>query len=151
VLPLDKVEVFRRNLAAHEEPLVSWQAYTVKRSDKVESLAAGHGMSVAQLKEVNGVPAAKAIVAGQTLMVPVKGNAVPHLPDLPAPKLTPVRSAGKSKAATRPRMSIAKSGSTTAVRKPVLRAQNAKAKRTKVTLQPGKRVVVAEAQKGTLR
>ncbi len=152
VLPLDKVEVFRRNLAAHDEPLVSWQAYTVKRSDKVEKLAASNGMSVAQLKEVNGVPASKAIVAGQTLMVPVRGNAVPNLPDLPAPQLTPVRATGKANVATRARMAIAKGGRATAVRKPVLRAQSAKPKqRTKVALQPGKRVVVAEAEKRTVR
>jgi membrane-bound lytic murein transglycosylase D len=50
VLPVDKVMVFQRNLVAHEKPLVSWQAYTVKRSDKPEQIAAKHGMSMAQLK-----------------------------------------------------------------------------------------------------
>ncbi len=92
VLPVDKVMVFRRNLTAHEKPLVSWQAYTVKRSDKPEKIAAKHGMSMAQLKAANNIPANKRIVAGQTLMVPLKGSAEPYLPDLPAPKVTLARS-----------------------------------------------------------
>jgi len=97
LLPRDKVEGFRRNLAAHDKPLVSWQAYTMKRSDKPEGVAASHGMSLATLKEVNGIGTPKKIVAGQTIMVPVKGDAEPNLPDLPAPKLTPVKTAGKPK------------------------------------------------------
>jgi LysM repeat protein len=68
---------------------VSWQAYTVKRSDKPEKVAASHGMSLASLKEVNGIGGPKKIIAGQTLMVPLNGNAEPNLPDLPAPQLTP--------------------------------------------------------------
>jgi hypothetical protein len=47
-------------------------------------------MSLATLKEVNGIGTPKKIVAGQTIMVPVKGELEPNLPDLPAPKLTPV-------------------------------------------------------------
>jgi membrane-bound lytic murein transglycosylase D len=91
VLPADRVEVFQRNLETHNRPLVSWQAYTMKRSDKPESVAAKHGMTLAELKDVNGIPGNKKIVAGQTLMVPLRGSAEPHLPDLPAPKVTPAR------------------------------------------------------------
>jgi membrane-bound lytic murein transglycosylase D len=92
VLPIDKVAVFRRNLEANDRPLVSWQAYTMKRSDKPEQIAAKHGMTLAQLKEVNDVTGKKKIVPGQTLMVPMKGGtAEPNLPDLPAPKVTLAR------------------------------------------------------------
>jgi membrane-bound lytic murein transglycosylase D len=91
VLPADRVEVFRRNLAAHDQPLVTWQAYTVKRSDTQESIASRHGITVARLREVNGIAGNRRIVAGQTLLVPVNGGAEPYLPDLPAPKVTPVR------------------------------------------------------------
>ncbi len=91
VLPIDKIAVFQRNLAANERPLVSWQAYTLKRSDKPEEVAAKHGMTIAQLKEVNGVTGKSKIVAGQTVLVPMKGTAEPHLPDLPAPKVTVAR------------------------------------------------------------
>jgi len=91
VLPIDKISVFQRNLAANEQPLVSWQAYTMKRSDKPQQIAAKHGMTLAELKEVNGISGKKKIVAGQTILVPMKGSAEPNLPDLPAPKVTPVR------------------------------------------------------------
>src|SRR5690349_14420856 len=92
VLPVEKIAVFKRNLEAYDKPLVSWQAYTVKRSDHPEQIAAKHGMTLAQLKEVNGVTGKKKIVAGQTLLVPLKaGAAEPNLPDLPAPKVTMAR------------------------------------------------------------
>lgn len=91
VLPIDKVAVFQSNLEGHNEPLVTWQTYTVKRSDRPEQIAARHGMTLAQLKEINGINGRKRIVAGQTLLVPLKGTAEPHLPDLPAPKVTVTR------------------------------------------------------------
>jgi membrane-bound lytic murein transglycosylase D len=92
VLPIEKVAVFQNNLETHSRPLVSWQAYTMKRSDQPEKIASKHGMTLVQLKEANGIPGNKKIVAGQTLLVPLRDNADPHLPDLPAPKLAASRS-----------------------------------------------------------
>jgi membrane-bound lytic murein transglycosylase D len=97
VLPIEKVAVFEKNLETHDRPLVSWQAYTVKRSDKPEKIASKHGMTLAELKEVNGMPPRRAIVAGQTIMVPLRGEVDPHLPDLPAPKLTSTRKPKRAK------------------------------------------------------
>ncbi|HUF81375.1 MAG TPA: LysM domain-containing protein, partial [Burkholderiales bacterium] len=77
-----------RNLEAHEAPLVSWQAYTVKRSDRPEKIAAKHGITLARLKEVNGITGRRRIIPGQTLLVPLEGTAEPNLPDLPAPQIT---------------------------------------------------------------
>jgi membrane-bound lytic murein transglycosylase D len=91
VLPVDKVAVFEKNFEIHDRPLVSWQAYTMKRSDQPEQVAAKHGMTLAALKSANNIPGNKKIVAGQTLLVPLRGNADPHLPDLPAPKVTLTR------------------------------------------------------------
>lgn len=96
VLPKDKVAVFENNLETHDRPLVSWQAYTLKRSDRPERIASKHGMTLAQLKEVNGIPARRNIVAGQTVLVPLRGDAEPHLPDLPAPRLATRRYKRKS-------------------------------------------------------
>ena len=56
VLPVDKVAVFEKNLDTHDRPLVSWQAYTMKRSDQPEKVAAKHGMTLAELKTANDVP-----------------------------------------------------------------------------------------------
>jgi LysM repeat protein len=91
VLPIEKVAVFQKNLETHSRPLVSWQAYTMKRSDQPGKIASKHGMTLAELKGANGIPGNKKIVAGQTLLVPLRGNADPHLPDLPAPKLAASR------------------------------------------------------------
>jgi LysM repeat protein len=92
VLPIEKVAVFQNNLETHSRPLVSWQAYTMKRSDQPEKIASKHGMTLVQLKEANGIPGNRKIAAGQTLLVPLRDNADPHLPDLPAPKLAASRS-----------------------------------------------------------
>ena len=105
VLPRHKVETFQRNLEAHDKPLVSWQAYTVKRSDQPQKIAAKYGITLARLKEVNGINGRRNIVAGQTILVPFSGNVEPYLPDLPAPKVRTVRypkkcaKAGKGQAA----------------------------------------------------
>jgi membrane-bound lytic murein transglycosylase D len=135
VLPVDKVMVFRRNLTAHEKPLVSWQAYTVKRSDKPEQIAAKHGMSVVQLKAANNIPANKKIVAGQTLMVPLKGTAEPYLPDLPAPKVTMAR-------AKKAKCYQTRSG----VRKAVACASGKKKKTTTVKAGPKKTATTVASQ-----
>ena len=132
VLPVEKVMVFQRNLTEHEKPLVSWQAYTVKRSDKPEKIAAKHGMSVAQLKAANNIPPSKRIVAGQTLMVPLKGSAEPYLPDLPAPKVTMAR-------AKKAKCYMTRNG----VRKAVACASGKKKKTTTVKAAPAKRTTVA--------
>ncbi len=91
VLPVDKIAVFEKNLKTHDRPLVSWQAYTMKRSDQPEKVAAKNGMTLAELQTANNIPGNKKIVAGQTLLVPLRDNADPHLPDLPAPKVTLTR------------------------------------------------------------
>jgi membrane-bound lytic murein transglycosylase D len=93
VLPKDKVEVFRANIAKHTEPLVSWQAYTVKRGERIEKIAARYGMSVAELRHVNHISPRSRLVPGQPLLVPVKAGVKPNLPVLPAPALAKTRTA----------------------------------------------------------
>ena len=84
VLPKYKVATFKSNLEAHDKPLVSWQAVTLRAGEKAEKVAASHGMTLAELKEVNGLAHQRNIVTGQPLLVPLKGgSAEPQLPDLP--------------------------------------------------------------------
>ena len=88
VLPRQKVAVFRSNFEKHDRPLVSWQAVTLRAGQKPERIAADHGMTVAELKQVNGLEN-KRIVPGQPLLVPLKDNASePQFPDLPAQAVT---------------------------------------------------------------
>ncbi|MBI3044578.1 MAG: transglycosylase SLT domain-containing protein [Betaproteobacteria bacterium] len=123
VLPIDKIAVFQSNLESHDQPLVSWQAYTVKRSDKPEKIAAKHGITLAQLKQVNGINGRKKIVAGQTLMVPLNGSAEPNLPDLPAPKVAPVRYRAKKARCYQVRNGVRKAVRCAAAKKPVVKTR----------------------------
>jgi membrane-bound lytic murein transglycosylase D len=136
VLPVDKIDVFKRNLEAYDRPLVSWQTYTVKRSDKPEQIAAKHGMTLAELKEVNGVAGKKKIVAGQTILVPVKGGiAEPNLPDLPAPKVTLARYHPKKARCVQVRNGVRKVVNCHGGNKKSIAKTRAPAKRSTTTIQ----------------
>ena len=91
VLPIDRIDTFQRNLKAHDQPFVTWQTYTMKRHDEPAAVAKKHGLTLAELKEANGITGKKKFVPGQTLLVPLKSDVEPNLPDLPAPKITQTR------------------------------------------------------------
>ena len=56
VLPADKVELFHDNLEKYNAgALVSWKTYHPKKGESFESIAKKVGMSLGQLKEVNGI------------------------------------------------------------------------------------------------
>jgi peptidoglycan lytic transglycosylase D len=79
VLPADRAEIFEANLEAHSDPLVSWQTYTLKPGDKLDKLAARHGITLARLKLVNGIGSRTRVTPGTQLMLPIKGtNAEPE-------------------------------------------------------------------------
>ncbi len=88
VLPRDRVAAFKANLNKHEEPLVSWQAHKIKAGEHPEKIAAKYGISLTELKRVNGISGSKKFHTGLALLVPVKAGATPNLPDLPAPPVT---------------------------------------------------------------
>lgn len=72
VIPADKMDTFMSNLEAHEgsnKPLSSWQAYTMQPGDKLEKIAPRFGMTVANLKEANGIQGRIKISPGFTLLV----------------------------------------------------------------------------------
>jgi len=75
VLPADKVDIFMANLDGYDDPLSSWQSYTLQKNDKLDKVAARFGISLAQLKTVNGLTGRKArALPGQTLLVPARGS-----------------------------------------------------------------------------
>ncbi len=91
LLPVGKVETFKKNLEAHDAPLVTWQAYRFKRRDRLSKIAAKHGVSMAYLKEANSIHPRRRVRPGQTIVVPLTNGAKPYLPDLPAPRFIRVR------------------------------------------------------------
>jgi membrane-bound lytic murein transglycosylase D len=89
VLPADKVETFHDNLEKLEDQdLVSWKTYKPRRGDTLESIARQHGLTLGQLREVNGIhPRARRVP--ELLVVPIEGGAgtLAHLPIMYAPPI----------------------------------------------------------------
>ncbi|MBI3937584.1 MAG: transglycosylase SLT domain-containing protein [Betaproteobacteria bacterium] len=147
VLPKEKIGTFLNNLAKHDGPLVSWQAYTVKRGDRPEKIAAKYGITLAKLKEINGINGRRKITPGMPLLVPAVGTAEPHLPDLPAPSLAKmrVRKAKPALAARNKARAVRKAGYRGGKK---LVVQKTGAKRVKVIMKPtargGKKIVLAQ-------
>lgn len=127
VLPRDKVSIFNANLDNHDKPLVSWQAHTIKPGEKPEKIAAKYGMSMAELKQVNGIGGKTKFHTGQPLLVQATAGVAPNLPDLPAtpvslPKAYKAARSKNAKIAAKPGAKPAKK-STVAKRAPAKRAK----------------------------
>jgi len=76
VLPWDKVVPFHDNLAKHHNAsggasLVSWQVYRPQRGDTLGKLAKKFGLSISELKRVNGIPE-RSWAIPKLLLVPAK-------------------------------------------------------------------------------
>ena len=70
LLPVDKVATFQANLERYNEPLVTWQAYQSKKGERLDKLAALYGLSIEQLRSINGLPPNAKLSTGQALLVP---------------------------------------------------------------------------------
>ena len=152
VLPRDKTPLFIANLAKHDTPLVSWKAVRLRPGEKVEQVAATHGMTLAELKQVNGLQNQKRLAAGQPLLVPIKGGADdPQLLDLPANPLASAKNgaqAKKSAQANRKGKTVVaqKSASQKGKKPPVQQANAKKAKPVKAAgAQPANKKPQTEA------
>jgi membrane-bound lytic murein transglycosylase D len=92
VLPSEKVQVFYDNLAKHDgKSLVSWRVYHPKPGEKFGAIAKKFGVTLAELKKVNGVPARSSRLPS-VLVVPTReeARAAAKLPVMYAPPI-PVR------------------------------------------------------------
>ena len=74
LLPIKSMETFQANLESYDKPLVSWQPYQPKKGERFDKLAPRFGMSVENLKRVNGIFRRGNISTGQTLLVPINDN-----------------------------------------------------------------------------
>jgi membrane-bound lytic murein transglycosylase D len=151
VLPKHKVATFRSNLAKHDRPLVTWEAVTLRRGQKADRLAAEHGITLAELKQLNGLQNQKRLVAGQALLVPLKSGADPQLPDLPVTPVSLPKAVQAAKAAaTTKKAAQAKTVGTKpiiqrAARKAALK-KPVKAPARQLRAENGKRVKVVAAK-----
>jgi membrane-bound lytic murein transglycosylase D len=92
VLPSDKVQVFRDNLAKHgDESLVSWEIYHPRKGERLDTIAKKFHFSVAELKRVNGIRARSSAVP-KVLVVPTNGDAGSEAFKLPIMYAPPIES-----------------------------------------------------------
>jgi membrane-bound lytic murein transglycosylase D len=141
VIPTDKIQTFRDNLERHEaqdKPLTNWLTYTLKKKEKLDSVAGRFGISLARLKQLNGITPRTKVGAGSNLLVPAHGaqmsdQLAAQLPKIPGESGSGVKGGkargnvrgakGKAKASAKP----AAPGKPKAAVKP--RAKPAKGKR----------------------
>jgi membrane-bound lytic murein transglycosylase D len=71
VLPVDKVEGFQARLENYNEPLSTWQMYTLKKGDSLQKLARRFSTSVSSLRDANGFLGRARARPGQVLLVPI--------------------------------------------------------------------------------
>jgi len=93
VLPADKAQIFLANLEDHDQPLVSWQSYTMRPGDKLDRIAVKSGISLARLKEINRIGRRTKVGLGFQLLLPLKGASLEPLPAMfqpPSPASVPV-------------------------------------------------------------
>ncbi|HEX4986072.1 MAG TPA: transglycosylase SLT domain-containing protein [Burkholderiales bacterium] len=71
LLPVEKAAVFTTNLKEYDKPLVSWQIYTLKNKESLDAVAAKFGLTVARLREINGLNRHIPVRPGRSLLVPM--------------------------------------------------------------------------------
>ncbi len=74
LVPVEKANLFQANLESNDQPLVGWQTYQLKKTEKLDHVAAKFGIDVQRLKEVNGITVRKRARPGQMLLVPLEGD-----------------------------------------------------------------------------
>ncbi|MGH8706862.1 MAG: transglycosylase SLT domain-containing protein [Burkholderiales bacterium] len=75
VLPAGKVEIFHENLEQlGDDALVSWKTYQPRRGDTLASIAREHGLTLSQLRRVNGISPRSQRMPG-LLVVPTEDGA----------------------------------------------------------------------------
>lgn len=78
LLPTDNAALFRENLEKWRGPLSSWSALTLSKSERIEALSKRLKLSLAQLRDVNLIPAKTMLKAGSTILIPKPAKAQDH-------------------------------------------------------------------------
>jgi membrane-bound lytic murein transglycosylase D len=76
--PADKVHTFLANLERHEladKPLSNWNTYSLKKGEKLETVATRNGLTLARLKQLNGITPKSKIGPGYNLLIPANSQA----------------------------------------------------------------------------
>lgn len=76
LLPADRVAIFQAHLESNVDPLVTWEAYHVRRGERLDRIAAHFGMSVSALCQANSLGPRSRVRPGQELLVQRHGRAL---------------------------------------------------------------------------
>jgi len=94
LVPAEKASVFEANLANHAET-AAWKPYTLQKNDRIDKVAKRFGMSVADLREINGIGPTVPVKPGQTVLVRAGGPdlalTAPRAPAAPKKAAAPPR------------------------------------------------------------
>lgn len=82
LIPTHKAEVFQANAQNYQGPLSKWQVYNPKAGESYSEIAQRYGMTLSQLRTVNGLSARQQRAsATQTLLVAAPLNSAPVMAD----------------------------------------------------------------------
>lgn len=70
LLPIERIDLFKENLASYDKPLVSWQAYQARRGEKLDKIAKRFAIPVSTLRATNTVKGPNRLKSSMTLLVP---------------------------------------------------------------------------------
>lgn len=126
LLPVEKVTTFFSNLEDRDKPLVTWKIHHLRPGESLDRVAARYGISVARLKEVNGLNRGK-VLSVRSLLVPARSEAEePDIdtaefiaPEVKAPKAKVARKAAKGAKTAAAKKSAAKASAAANPVKPV--------------------------------
>lgn len=74
IIPADMSERFRTRLLQPGKGATGWRTYSLQRGDTLDKVAKRFGLSLAQLRQLNGLDKASKVGLGYTLLVPNGGN-----------------------------------------------------------------------------
>lgn len=111
VLPADKVDTFQSNLVLHtaqDKPLANWRTYTLKKGENLDRIAARYKLSLAKLKQLNGITPRVRVRPGFNLLVPgpnaqISDELAEALPKIPSQGRKKAGKRGKKKSAVKGR------------------------------------------------
>ena len=72
LLPTNRVDIFKANLEAYQGKLSAWNTYKAQHGESYDSIAKKHGITVAQLRRINGIGKSRSKAVAQTLLVPAE-------------------------------------------------------------------------------
>ncbi|MFA5598386.1 MAG: transglycosylase SLT domain-containing protein [Pusillimonas sp.] len=70
LLPANRVDIFKANLEAHKHKLDTWKPYHPGKGEALGSIAQKHNISLARLRDINGLDDNATRANGQALWVP---------------------------------------------------------------------------------